>query len=71
MTLLELANQIRLLTGTGSNHLRGLPPIMIEGAPADITRAREVLGWEPRISLEVGLRKTLESLGFSPRPVPA
>jgi dTDP-glucose 4,6-dehydratase len=37
----------------------------------DITRARDVLGWEPKIPLEDGLRKTLESLGFSPRPVAA
>ena len=26
----------------------------------DITRARTVLGWEPRVSLEEGLRKTIE-----------
>ena len=72
MTLLELADQIRLLTGTGSEIVfEGLPTDDPKVRQPDITRAREVLGWEPRISLEVGLRKTLESLGFSPRPVPA
>jgi nucleoside-diphosphate-sugar epimerase len=34
----------------------------------DITRAREVLGWEPRISLDEGLRRTIESLGRTPVP---
>jgi dTDP-glucose 4,6-dehydratase len=29
----------------------------------DITRAKQILGWEPRISLEEGLRKTIASLG--------
>jgi dTDP-glucose 4,6-dehydratase len=72
MTLLELADQIRLLTGTGSEIVfEGLPTDDPKVRQPDITRAREVLGWEPRIALEVGLRKTLESLGFSPRPVPA
>ena len=72
MTLLELADQIRLLTGTGSEIVfEGLPTDDPKVRQPDITRAREILGWEPRISLEDGLRKTLESLGFSPRPVPA
>src|SRR6476646_9668591 len=72
MTLLELADQIRLLTGTGSEIVfEGLPPDDPKVRQPDITRARDVLGWEPRISLEDGLRKTLESLGFSPRPVAA
>jgi len=26
----------------------------------DITRAREVLGWEPQVPLEAGLRRTIE-----------
>jgi len=31
----------------------------------DITRAREVLDWEPKVGLEEGLRRTLESLGVT------
>ena len=46
---------------------------MFEGLPEDdpkvrqpdITRAREVLGWEPQVALEEGLRRTLESLGVA------
>jgi dTDP-glucose 4,6-dehydratase len=39
--------------------------LRIKGDPQtrrpDITRAREVLGWEPKIDLEEGLRRTLAS----------
>jgi dTDP-glucose 4,6-dehydratase len=26
----------------------------------DITRARQILGWEPKVGLEEGLRQTIE-----------
>ena len=72
MTLIELAERIRDLTGTGCEIVfEGLPTDDPKVRQPDITRAREILGWEPRISLEDGLRRTLESLGFSPRPVAA
>ena len=29
---------------------------------ADVTAAREVLGWEPTVGLEEGLRRTVETL---------
>jgi dTDP-glucose 4,6-dehydratase len=32
----------------------------------DITRARQLLGWEPEVSLEEGLRRTLTSLEGDP-----
>ena len=32
----------------------------------DITRARQLLGWEPEIALDEGLRRTLASLGRDP-----
>ena len=72
MTLLELAERIRDLTGMASEIVfEGLPTDDPKVRQPDITRAREILGWEPRISLDEGLRRTLESLGFSPRPVAA
>jgi len=72
MTLIELAERIRDLTGTGCEIVfEGLPTDDPKVRQPDITRAREILGWEPRIPLEEGLRKTLETLGFSPRPVAA
>ena len=44
---------------------RHLPPRAgdIRDSWADISAAREVLGWEPSVSLEQGLRLTVESLG--------
>jgi dTDP-glucose 4,6-dehydratase len=72
MTLLELADRIRDLTGMASEIVfEGLPTDDPKVRQPDITRAREILGWEPKISLDEGLRRTLESLGFSPRPVAA
>jgi len=67
MTLLELAERVQRVTGTTS-------PIVFEGLPEDdpkvrqpdITRAREILGWEPKVGLDEGLRRTLESLGVTP-----
>jgi dTDP-glucose 4,6-dehydratase len=35
----------------------------------DITRAREVLGWQPEIDLEEGLRRWLTALGREPTRV--
>ena len=33
---------------------------------ADVSAAQDVLGWEPRVSLEEGLRLTVESLAVAP-----
>jgi dTDP-glucose 4,6-dehydratase len=35
----------------------------------DITRAREILGWEPEVSLDEGLRRWLGALGREAAPV--
>ena len=32
----------------------------------DITKARQMLGWEPEIDLDEGLRRWLKSLGREP-----
>src|SRR5258708_1244462 len=62
MTLIEFAETVRRVVGRGGA-IRSVKP-MPENDPRqrrpDISRAREVLGWEPRTSLEQGLRPTVE-----------
>ncbi len=66
MTLLELADVIQRMTGTTSELVyEGLPEDDPKVRQPDITRAREVLEWEPKVALEEGLRRTLESLGVT------
>jgi dTDP-glucose 4,6-dehydratase len=67
VTMLELAETIVRVTGSSS-------PIVFEALPIDdpqvrrpdITRAREVLGWEPEVDLEEGLRRWLAAIGRQP-----
>jgi dTDP-glucose 4,6-dehydratase len=67
MTLLELAERVRELTGAASEIVfEGLPVDDPKVRQPDISRAREILGWEPRTSLDEGLRRTLASLGVAP-----
>ena len=69
MTLLELAERIVALTGTRSEIVfEGLPIDDPKVRQPDITRAREILGWEPKVTLDDGLRRTIESLGRTPVP---
>lgn len=61
LTMLELATEIRELTGSRSE-------IVFEALPADdpqvrrpdITRARTILGWGPKVGRSEGLRSTYE-----------
>ena len=63
-TLLELAEVILRLTGSSSEIVyEALPVDDPQVRQPDITRAKQILGWEPEILLEEGLRKTIESLG--------
>jgi dTDP-glucose 4,6-dehydratase len=63
-TILQLAEAVLAATGSPS-------PIVYEALPIDdpqvrqpdITRARQILGWEPETALDEGLRRTLASLG--------
>ena len=66
-TLLELANAVLKVTGSQS-------PTVFEALPVDdpqvrqpdITRAQQVLGWEPEVSLEDGLRRLLDAVTRTP-----
>jgi dTDP-glucose 4,6-dehydratase len=61
LTILALAERIRELTGSAS-------PVEFIPRPQDdptvrqpdITLARQLLGWEPQVSLDDGLRRTIE-----------
>jgi len=59
-TLLELAELVQRLTGTSSEIVfEALPVDDPQIRQPDITRARELLGWEPEIGIEEGLLRLL------------
>jgi len=61
MTILQFAEHIRRITGTASAiAFEPLPEDDPKRRKPDIAKARAVLGWEPRIPLEDGLRRTVE-----------
>jgi len=61
ITVGELAQLIRDLTGSRSAiTYRPLPEDDPKVRQPDISRARELLGWEPKVTLEDGLRSTIE-----------
>jgi dTDP-glucose 4,6-dehydratase len=63
MTLLELAQTVVKVTGSKSEIVfEALPTDDPQVRKPDITRARELLGWEPTVPLELGLEKLLASL---------
>lgn len=61
MTVLQLAKKIIQMTGTKSQiAFKPLPQDDPKVRQPDITKARTKLGWEPKVSLDEGLSKTLE-----------
>ena len=60
-TLLELANAVIDATGSSSQIVyEALPTDDPQVRRPDITRARELLGWEPEVELVEGLRRTID-----------
>ncbi len=60
LTIRELAERIVALTGSRSRIVeRPLPADDPKVRQPDITRARTLLGWEPKVALEEGLPRTL------------
>ncbi len=63
-TLLELAQEVIAVTGSKSEIVHeALPTDDPQVRRPDISRAREILGWEPTVRLREGLERTLEQSG--------
>ena len=63
-TLLELAKAVIEITGSRSEIVyEALPTDDPQVRQPDITLARELLGWEPTVSLREGLQRTLDTAG--------
>jgi dTDP-glucose 4,6-dehydratase len=63
-TLLELAKAVIEVTGSRSEIVyEALPVDDPQVRRPDIALAREILGWEPEVSLREGLRRTIEQSG--------
>jgi dTDP-glucose 4,6-dehydratase len=65
-TLLELAEAVIEVTGSTSGIVHeALPTDDPKVRQPDITRARQLLGWEPEIELRDGLRRTITAMGVA------
>ncbi len=68
-TVLEVAEMVLNLSGGAGGLAFGpLPEDDPRRRCPDITRAREVLGWEPRVQAKAGLKTTLDWFAESARP---
>ena len=67
VTMLELAQTVIKVTGSTSEIVfEALPTDDPQVRRPDITRARQVLGWQPEVDLEEGLTRWLSTLGREP-----
>jgi len=72
MTIHEFAEYICRLTGASSEiAYHPLPEDDPKRRRPDIEKAKRVLGWEPRVSLEEGLRETIAYFRSVPAASPA
>jgi dTDP-glucose 4,6-dehydratase len=72
MTLLELAENVLRVTGARSEIVfEALPVDDPQVRQPDITRAKQILGWEPEVELQDGLRRTIEWMTGGERAVRA
>jgi dTDP-glucose 4,6-dehydratase len=63
-TLLQLAKTVIEVTGSNSEIVfEALPTDDPQVRQPDITLARDLLGWEPQVSLRQGLQRTIEKAG--------
>jgi dTDP-glucose 4,6-dehydratase len=72
MTILEFAERIKRLTRTEAPlEFKELPQDDPKRRQPDISKAKRVLGWEPKVGLEDGLRETIEYFQKLPAVVKA
>jgi len=74
MTILELLSEVRALTRTSSRVVRKpLPVDDPKRRKPDISLAKNILGWEPRVALGTGLAQTVswfaQTFGLAEAPV--
>jgi len=70
MTILEFAERIRVLTGSKSRIIHEqLPQDDPKQRKPDISKARRILSWEPRVPLDEGLRQTIQYFRTAQMPV--
>jgi dTDP-glucose 4,6-dehydratase len=70
LTILEFAERIRRLTGTTAQlDFKPLPQDDPKRRQPNIAKAKKILGWEPKVSLEDGLKETIEYFQNLPSPV--
>ncbi len=61
MTIKQFAEEILRITGAKSKiEYKALPEDDPKVRQPDITRAKKVLGWEPKVEFEEGIKKTIE-----------
>ena len=61
ITILDFAKEIVHLTGSKSRiHFCPLPQNDPKVRQPDITKAKTILGWEPKVNRQEGLRRTLQ-----------
>ena len=61
MTIKEFGEEIIRITGTKAQlEYKPLPVDDPKVRQPDITRAKTILGWEPKVDFDEGIRKTIE-----------
>jgi len=61
ITILEFAEEVRKLAGSRSEIVfKPLPQDDPKVRQPDITRARQLLGWEPKVGRDEGLKRTMD-----------
>ena len=72
MTILDFARRIQALTGSANQiAFEALPEDDPKRRQPDISKAKRLLGWEPRVALDDGLRETIayfRGLGSAHQP---